>query len=431
MPAESEGCWATGKVLEFVGLAEALERLLGRVSMSIDGETVDVREAVGRYSFRDYVSRVDLPPYDRSAVDGVAARFPDVAGASESSPAVLILVGSVDVDSSEIPLVERSEAVLVSTGAPIPRGADVVIPIEYCLLREGMVYVYRAYPRYANISFRGEDLRAGDLIVRRGTKLRPWHIAALASSGYSEVEVFRRPRIAVLNTGDEILRGLVPNVTYYVVASYIREIGGDVVYWRVVPDDIEELSKTLREALEIADAVVVTGGTSVGARDVAPDAVAKLEGSDEIFRGVRIRPGRTASAYAVRGKPVLLVSGLPVAAYISLDLFLAPLLSKAYGSPQEARPRVSGRLVRRLSNEVGFRSFYRVVACRDRDEVLVIPLRLTGSGILSTLIRANAILEIPEELEGYEEGSRVDVTLINPLEECSSVSTVGELPILP
>ncbi len=409
-----------------MGLAEALERLLRKASMDIGGETVRVQDAVGRHSFRDYASKVDLPPYDRSAVDGVAARFSDVAGASESSPAVLSLAGSVDVDSVEVPPVGRSEAVLVSTGAPIPNGADVVIPIEYCLVKGESVYVYRSYPRYANISFRGEDLRVGDLIVRRGTRLRPWHVAALAASGYDQVEVFRRPRVAVLNTGDEVLKGLVPNVTYYVVSSYVKEVGGEVVYWRVVRDDVGEISEALREALDVVDAVVVTGGTSVGARDVVPEAVLRLEGSEEVFRGVRIRPGRTASAYAVKGKPVLLVSGLPVAAYISLDLFLVPLLSKAYGSPPEARPKISGRLTRRLPNEVGFRSFYRVVACRDRDEVLVVPLRLTGSGILSTLIRANAILEIPEDLEGYEEGSRVEVTLINPLEDCSGVLTSGE-----
>ncbi|MEM1527556.1 MAG: molybdopterin molybdotransferase MoeA [Sulfolobales archaeon] len=410
------------KTMKFASVSEVLEKLVNEVSIDIEGEVVDIQDAVGRYVYRDYISRVDLPPFDRSAVDGVAARFTDVAGASETSPVLLKLVGRVDVDSSDVTSLSQFEAVLVSTGAPIPSGADVVIPIEYCLIRDNLVYLYRTYPRYSNISFRGEDLRVGDTIVRKGTKLKPWHVAALAASGYDSVEVFRKPRIAVLNTGDEILKGLVPNTTYYLITAYIKEIGGEVSYTKVVPDDIEEISEALRRALQVSDIAIITGGSSVGSRDLAPDAVLKLESSKEIFRGVRIRPGRTASAYLVNGKPVLLISGLPVAAYISLELFLTPILNKAFGSVSEVKPTISGKLVRRLSNEVGFKSFYRVIACRDRGEVVIIPLRLTGSGILSTLIKANAILEVPEDLEGYDEGSEVEVTLIGPLEECSNTS---------
>ncbi|MCS7099871.1 MAG: molybdopterin molybdotransferase MoeA, partial [Sulfolobales archaeon] len=273
--------------LEFVRLSDALERLLAESSISLSGEYVDIVDAVGRYAYREYTSRVDLPPFNRSAVDGVAARFIDIAGASESSPVVLKLEGAVDVDTVEIPVLKQSEAVIVSTGAPIPTGADVVIPVEHCQIGGDVVYVYRTYPRYANISLRGEDLRVGDVVVRRGTKLRPWHAAALAASGYSQVEVFRRPRVAVVNTGDEILKGVIPNVTYYVVASYVKEVGGDVTYSKVVPDDVEEIARTVREALEVSDIAVVTGGTSVGARDVVPKALQKLESSREVFRGIR------------------------------------------------------------------------------------------------------------------------------------------------
>ncbi|MEM2079847.1 MAG: molybdopterin molybdotransferase MoeA [Sulfolobales archaeon] len=415
------GCREVGKAMKFVSASEALERLVSEISVDIGGEIVDVQDAIGRYVYRDYVSKVDLPPFDRSAVDGVAARFSDIAGASESSPVLLKLVGRVDVDSSDVTSIGRSEAALVSTGAPIPSGADVVIPLEYCLVRDDLVYLYRTYSRYSNISFRGEDLRVGDTIVRKGTKLKPWHVATLAASGYDRIEVFRKPRIAVLNTGDEILKRLVPNTTYYLIAAYIKEMGGEVVYAKVIPDDIEEIAEALRNALRVSDVAIITGGTSVGSRDLAPDAVLRLESSREIFRGVRIRPGRTASAYVVNGKPVLLISGLPVAAYISLELLLTPILNKAFGSSLEVKPTISGKLVRRLSNEVGFRSFYRVIACQDRGEVMIVPLRLTGSGILSTLLKANAILEIPEDLEGYDEGSKVEVTLIGPLKECSSI----------
>lgn len=408
-------------MLRFAGVGEALGALLGEVSLSLGGEVVGLLDAVGRYSFRDYVSRVDLPPFDRSAVDGVAARFSDVAGASESSPVALRLVGSLDVDSSDTPTLGRSEAVLVSTGAPIPRGADVVVPIEYCVVRGDTVLVYRTYPRLANVSLRGEDLRVGDPIARRGTKLRPWHVAALAASGYREVEVFRKLRVAVVNTGDEVVRGVIPNTTYYIVSSLVREMGGEVVHAAAVPDDVDRISEAVGRALQVSDVVVVTGGTSVGSRDLTSEAVLRLEGAREVFHGLRVKPGRTTGAYVVGGKPVLAVSGLPVAAYVTLNLLLTTILSKLYGTPPEPGPSTTGILTRRLANEVGFRSYYRVVVCRDGDRNLVIPLKLTGSGLLSTLIKGNAILEIPEELEGLEEGSEVAVTLLGPIVECSKL----------
>jgi len=415
---------AIGKVLRFTGVSEALDALLREVSIQLEGEVVDILDAVGRYSFRDYTSRVDLPPFDRSAVDGVATRFSDVVGASESSPIALKLVGSLDTDSMEIPTLGRSEAVLVSTGAPIPKGADVVIPIEYCVVRGETVLVYRTYPRLANISLKGEDLVAGDLIVRRGTKLRPWHIAALAASGYEEVEVFRKPRIAVVNTGDEIVRGVIPNTTYFIISSLVKEIGGEVSYSTIVPDNVERISEAVSEALQLSDMVVVTGGTSVGSADLTSEAILRLSGAREVFHGIRIKPGRTAGAYVVEGKPVLAVSGLPVAAFVSLNLLLVPILSKLYGSPPEPKPTTTGILTRRLANDVGFRSYYRTIVCRDRNRNLIIPLKLTGSGILSTLIRSNALLEIPEEIEGLEEGSEVVVTLLGPIVECSELPQV-------
>jgi len=411
--------------VELISSEEALKKLLDEVSVEVGSEVVRLLSSVGRHSFRDYVSTVDVPPFSRSAVDGFAAIFADIVGASEGSPALLRVTGSVDVDSVEVPTINRSEAVKVSTGAPLPRGADVVIPIEYCKVLEDRVYVYRSYPRYANISFKGEDLRVGDIIVRRGTKLRPWHVAALKASGYEEVEVFRKVRVSIVSTGSELVKGVLPNYTLPLVASYIAELGGEVALTDVVPDSIEDIATAVEKALELSDVVVVTGGTSVGDRDLSPRALESLGRSKKVFHGVRVRPGRTCGAYVVDGKLVLLVSGLPVATYVSLELFLKPLVYKLYSSKPEPKPTVRGRLTRRLPNEPGFRSFYRAVACIEGDEVLIVPLRLTGSGVLSTLVRGNAVVEVPEDSEGYEEGTEIVATLVNPLVECSSI----KLPI--
>jgi molybdopterin molybdotransferase len=407
--------------LELISYEEALRRLLEEVNVEIASEVVDLTSSVGRYSYRDYVSKVDVPPFNRSAVDGFAASFADIVGASEGSPVLLKVIGSVDVDSNEVPAIRRSEAVRVSTGAPIPMGADVVIPIEYCRVVGDRVYVYRSYPRYANISFKGEDLRAGDIVVRRGTRLRPWHVAALKASGYEEVEVFRDVRVSVVSTGSELVKGVIPNYTLPLVVSYIVELGGEVALTYVVPDSVGDIATAVERSLGISDVVIVTGGTSVGDRDLSSRALESLGRGRRVFHGVRVRPGRTCGAYVIDGKPVLLVSGLPVAAYISLELFLRPLIYKLFNGIPEPKPTVRGRLTRRLPNEPGFRSFYRAVACIEGGEVLIVPLRLTGSGILSTLIRGNAVVEIPEDSEGYEEGSEIIATLVNPLVDCSSI----------
>jgi molybdopterin molybdotransferase len=407
--------------LELISYEEALRRLLEEVNVEIASEVVDLTSSVGRYSYRDYVSKVDVPPFNRSAVDGFAASFADIVGASEGSPVLLKVIGSVDVDSNEVPAIRRSEAVRVSTGAPIPTGADVVIPIEYCRVVGDRVYVYRSYPRYANISFKGEDLRAGDIVVRRGTRLRPWHVAALKASGYEEVEVFRDVRVSVVSTGSELVKGVIPNYTLPLVVSYIVELGGEVALTYVVPDSVGDIATAVERSLGISDVVIVTGGTSVGDRDLSSRALESLGRGRRVFHGVRVRPGRTCGAYVIDGKPVLLVSGLPVAAYISLELFLRPLIYKLFNGIPEPKPTVRGRLTRRLPNEPGFRSFYRAVACIEGGEVLIVPLRLTGSGILSTLIRGNAVVEVPEDSEGYEEGSEIIATLVNPLVDCSSI----------
>jgi molybdopterin molybdotransferase len=414
--------------LELISYEEALRRLLEEVNVEIASEVVDLTSSVGRYSYRDYVSKVDVPPFNRSAVDGFAASFADIVGASEGSPVLLKVIGSVDVDSNEVPAIRRSEAVRVSTGAPIPMGADVVIPIEYCRVVGDRVYVYRSYPRYANISFKGEDLRAGDIVVRRGTRLRPWHVAALKASGYEEVEVFRDVRVSVVSTGSELVKGVIPNYTLPLVVSYIVELGGEVALTYVVPDSVGDIATAVERSLGISDVVIVTGGTSVGDRDLSSRALESLGRGRRVFHGVRVRPGRTCGAYVIDGKPVLLVSGLPVAAYISLELFLRPLIYKLFNGIPEPKPTVRGRLTRRLPNEPGFRSFYRAVACIEGGEVLIVPLRLTGSGILSTLIRGNAVVEVPEDSEGYEEGSEIIATLVNPLVDCSSIKPFTTVP---
>ncbi len=408
----------------FTPVDEAVKALLSSVQQSLDAETVPISEAVGRYAAEDLISPKDWPPYDRSAVDGVAVRAADVTGASPESPIPLRIVGEVSPSTplSELPAVRGGEAVIIYTGAPIPPGADAVVPIEEVIVEGRVAHVMGRVPPNGNVSLRGEDLRAGDTIVSVGQRIRPWHVVAAAQVDITEVRVWRRYRIAVVNTGNE-LREVgepgegVPNTAAYLISSWAREVGAEVVYRETVPDDESAVRDAVEAGLRVADAVVVTGGTSVGKADVVPEAISSIPGARLVFHGVAERPGRTAGAFVVEGKPVLMVSGLPVACLVALNNFLRPLILRAYGAVEEPKPVVRARLVRRVANVVGFRSYFRVVVWEEGGEYFVEPLMISGSGVVSSLIRGNGILVVPEHVEGHDEGEYVEVELIGPVYE--------------
>ena len=408
----------------FTPVDEAVRALLAAVDQALEAETLPIGDAVGRYAAENIVAPKDWPPYDRSAVDGVAVRASDVSGASPDSPIPLRIVGEVSPSTplGELPKVGEGEAAIIYTGAPIPPGADAVVPIEEVLIEGRIAHVMGRVPPKGNVSLRGEDLRAGDIIASVGQRIRPWHVVAAAQVDVTEVRVWRRYRIAVVNTGNE-LREVgepgegVPNTAAYLISSWARELGAEVVSRVTVPDDEQAVREAVERGLGVADAVVVTGGTSVGKADVVPEAVASIPGARLVFHGVAERPGRTAGAFVVGGKPVLMVSGLPVACLVALNNFLRPLILRAYRAVEEPKPVVRARLVRRVANVVGFRSYYRVAVWREGGEYLVEPLMISGSGVVSSLIKGNGILVVPEHVEGYDEGEYVEVELIGPVRE--------------
>jgi len=406
----------------FTPVDEAVKALLSAVRQSLSAEAVPISEAVGRYAAEDIIAPKDWPPYDRSAVDGVAVRAADVVGASPDSPIPLRIVEEVTPSTplGALPEVGAGEAVIIYTGAPIPPGADAVVPIEEVIIEGGTAHVMGKVPPKGNVSLRGEDLRAGDVIARVGQRIRPWHVVAAAQVDITEVRVWRRYRIAVVNTGNE-LREVgepgegVPNTAAYLISSWAREVGAEVVSRATVPDDEAAVRDAVEAGLRVADAVVVTGGTSVGKADVVPEAISSMPGARLVFHGVAERPGRTAGAFVVGGKPVLMVSGLPVACLVALNNFLRPLILSAYRAAEEPVPVVRARLTRRVANVVGFRSYYRVVVWEEGGDYLVEPLMISGSGVVSSLIRGNGILVVPEHVEGYDEGEYVEVELIGPV----------------
>lgn len=408
----------------FESVESALHKFLKAVTIKPGVETLDIVDAVGRVASHQVKALRDYPPFDRAAMDGFAVRSEDVISASEREPVELRVVGKVEAGSRERVRIREGEAVMIFTGGRIPEEANAVVPFEHTAMLGDHVLIFKPVPKYGNVSRTGEDLRAGDVILERGTVVRPWHVTALAESGVTKVRVFKPLRIAIINTGDELRDyreawGIneVVNSSGPLIESYVKEIGCAVAWSRIVRDNVNDVRATIKEGLKDADIVITTGGSSIGEKDLVPEAVEGIPGSKLVFHGVNLRPGRTAGAYVVNGKPILMLSGLPVACFIGLEVFLKPLVHKLYSVKEVPEPTVRARLTRKVANVIGFRSYYRVVLYREGNVIYAEPLRLTGSGIISTLIRGNGILEIEENVEGYEEGSEVLVKVIAPIYE--------------
>ena len=402
------------------GVSEALKKLTKAVVHRIgEVEEVELIDALGRICAERIKATMDTPPYDRSAVDGYAVIAEDVFGASPTNPIKLKLVGRVIAGSapSTTPRVERGEAVEIMTGAPMPHNANAVVMAEDVEIVEDGIEVLKPVHPYQNVSRRGEDFKRGEIVIERGVRVKPWHIGALASLNIRKLKVLRRPRISVLSTGDELIElgeelkpDKIINSTKTMLMAFLLEEGCTPLDLGIAGDDVDEIYSKILRGLRESDGVIVTGGTSIGVKDLVPEAVKRL--GEIVFHGLRMRPGKPTGAAVSNGKPIFMLSGFPVAATIGFEVLVRPILAHMQGCMVEPRPKIRGTLIRRVVNPPNIRSYVRVRVFKSDDKVMIEPLRLTGSGILSSLTRGNGLLIIPEELEGYDEGDIVEVELL-------------------
>jgi len=373
--------------------------------------------AAGRVLAQDVVSKIDVPPFDRSGVDGYAVQARDTFGASELKPVKLRLIGSADVGRPTKLVIRRGGAVKIMTGAQMPRGADAVAMVEHTRTKGSRVEVLIPLTPGKNVSTRGEDVKAGEVVLLRGQSLRPQEVGMLASTGNVRVLVSERPRVSILATGGELRKpgsrvgpGQVVDANSYSLAAAVMTCGGLPRMVGVVPDDLALLQRALKKAVAASDLVLISGGTSVGERDVVPDAMAGL--GELLFHGVAIRPGAPTAFGIIGGKPVFSLPGFPVSVLVAFDLLIRPTLRHMQGLPAERGfARVRAKLSRKVSSTLGRAEVVRVRLKRVRDEFFAEPLRITGSGILSSMTQADGFVIVPENVEGLEAGSEVEVEL--------------------
>ena len=388
---------------------------------ALGSEEVDVKEAWGRVLEEDIASTVDVPLFDRSAVDGYAIRSEEAFSASRSNPALFYIRGTGEAGGTR-GQIGKKECYEVYTGAPIPVGADSVVMVEDCERRGDELSVYRPVPKFANISFKGEDIRVGEAVLRKGERLRPWHVGVLASIDRGRVKVKRRPVIGLFSTGSELVdiantkkrkkSNRVIDSTRPMIVGLLRELGCNVVDKWIVQDDLEKISSRLAGLINRVDLIITIGGTSVGSKDLVQEAAQLLSKPGIIFHGLAVKPGKPTGFGMLGERPFFMLPGYPVSALIAFEVLIMPLLCSWLGQEVPRRKRVRAIMARRVPTTPGIRHFLRVTLIRRRDVLIATPLALTGSGLLSSITKADGLVVIPEDLEGVEEGDEVEVELL-------------------
>ncbi len=396
-------------------IAEALASMLPAFS-PLGEEDVHLTESSGRYVSRDVMARFDAPPLDNSAMDGYAVRAIDVASASQGAVVRLPVRGESRAGGPLPAPLDPGTACRIFTGAPMPIGADAVVMQEDTKHDGDEVAIREPSAVGKHVRMQGSDVRSGALLLRAGDRL--WHgeIGLLASQNIDRIHVIRRPKVALLSTGDELRElgdelepGAIINSNLYVLSEMLRALGAVPVALPAVPDTLAETEAALRKALE-ADVVITMGGVSVGAYDFVHDAF-KNVGIESVFWKVRIKPGKPLAFAQYEGKPVVGLPGNPISAMVTFEVLVAPCLRKMLGDRQPHPQPVVARMRDSYRRRPGRVEIARAVATREGDEVIVTLHDRQGSGSLPSFVGINALVILPADRAELAAGERVEAIL--------------------
>ncbi|MEV6404271.1 gephyrin-like molybdotransferase Glp [Streptomyces bobili] len=421
---------------------EHLEDILAAVR-PLEPIELQLPDAQGCVLVEDVMVPVSLPPFDNSSMDGYAVRVADVAGASQEYPAALEVVGDVAAGQADLLHVGPGQAARIMTGAPLPPGAEAVVPVEWTDggLGEGPVHgmrarslgpeqtsgqvrVYRSAEARAHVRAKGSDVRAGDRALEAGTVLGPPQIALLAAIGRGTARVRPRPRVVVLSTGSELVQpgeelrsGQIYDSNSFALTAAARDAGAIAYRVGAVADDAETLRSTIEDQLVRADLVVTTGGVSVGAYDVVKEALSHVRDEDEAgsgidFRKLAMQPGKPQGFGSIGPDhtPLLALPGNPVSSYVSFELFVRPAIRALMGLEDVHRPTTRATLAadKALTSPKGRRQFLRATCA----EGIVRPVGGAGSHLVAALAHADSLIVVPEDVESVEPGTEVEVVLL-------------------
>ncbi|MFH1148374.1 MAG: gephyrin-like molybdotransferase Glp [Pseudomonadota bacterium] len=384
-------------------------------------EEIPFHEAVGRILAQPVFATESIPPYDRSTMDGYAVRARDTFGASESLPNFLTVKGKVRMGEFPVEGLLPGEALQITTGGVLPQDSDAVVMQEYTeQIDETGLEVAKSVAPGENVIHAGEDFNKGDVLLLQGTKLRPQDIGMMAAIGVTRVDVHRRPLIAVISTGDEIVRveddpapGKIRDINAHALSAGIMENGGIPLYAGIAPDRFDEIRAKTEEAMDKADMLLLSGGSSVGSRDFTLRVFASFPGSSILVQGIAVSPGKPTILARIGNKALWGLPGHPASSLIVFWLFVRRMIRHVSGFRSrsiEPPQIITARLSRNVASAQGREDYVRVRLSRTEDGYFAAPV-FGKSGLISTLVKADGVIRIDLYTEGLDAGTLVDVYL--------------------
>jgi len=408
---------------EVVTVEKALELLLENLSpVSTPEIKIKIEDSYQRISSKDIFSPEDLPQFARSTVDGFAVNSSDTFGATEGMPAYLTVISEILMGEEPVFDIKKGTVAKIATGGMLPKGADSVVMIEHAQqMDDTMIEVTKPVAPSENIIQAGEDVKNGDLILRKGHRLRAQDVGALAGIGLTEVYVYEKPRVSIISTGDEVVPanervkpGQVRDINSFNLAGLISAAGGEPVKKGIFRDEYKVIRNIVEESLKDTHMVLISGGSSVGTKDMTAKVINDSGKPGVLFHGVSIKPGKPMIGGIVNNKPVFGLPGHPAAITVCFEQFIEPVLKKISGFSErgfaDKKTAVMARITKNIASSSGREDHIRV-ALEERDgETWAIPI-LGKSGLITTLVKADGIVVIPLRKLGIEQGEVVEVRL--------------------
>ena len=382
---------------------------------SLPTEYVTLQDAQNRVLSMNLSSSIAVPSFTKAIMDGYAIKSKDTKGASMKKPILLDVIGRITAGQNSRYMVESGKAVAIATGARIPKGADAVVMVENTEQENNTLKIFSEIVRGKNIALKGEDIKNGQILYKKGTWLTSQDVGLIASVGINKVPVFKKPKIAIFATGDELVEPgcklddtSIFESNRYMISGMIRDSGGEVVDLGICKDNRDLILSKLKEALKF-DFVAVSGGASVGEKDYVPNLINTLGEPGLVVHGIAMKPGSPTALGVINNKPIIISPGFPVSSFVAFYTFGRPLILKILATDGPITAKLIAKMASNIHTFKKFRTFVRVQVVRDNGSYLAKPVSATGASLLSTLTMSNGMIIVDNDSNKLVKGKRVEV----------------------